>query len=520
MQASPSAGGLSGGLCGGPCDGVSLDVGYWEREFNSIVPAGYARQNSRVSSNTVTGYLDCPATCATDAECQPTPNTNDRICRLQADGNKICVQDHLTWTVASTGMNGAYSYDTTAPNGPDPTPNTTGESFSSTGAWYTDKRFGNNMGEPGLNFLVAPGPAVAPCQIPDAPPTMFINRSQSAVPLPVADFAGRTFGSFLTIASGNSNSSFVACGGFRNGLCVGGYDYRTFSDQTTHRRMIVSGDTASSFINPNGFGDLERPHLLGPSSHSPGGVGQLFSGLHLPAIDVGVGSSLMRHDDYTITPVAIVGTSFASPTVLSAAMQALQYKGLFSSLVFPMVNKAVLLAATVDANADGPVGKANTWSANAPTLDSEDGAGQINLLHLASILTNNTYFFSNAADSNFSSCGTNCRKYAVASFTISAAKRVRAVLAWQTCTSGPSPTSFMNNDLDLALVCTGTACPGTLISNTVSSETEMFERQVCSGAQKSATASCTLEVRIKNGVPLNACGSTATERIGVAWRIQ
>jgi hypothetical protein len=74
--------------------------------------------------------------------------------------------------------------------------------------------------------------------------------------------------------------------------------------------------------------------------------------------------------------------------------------------------------------------------------------------------------------------------------------------------------------LDLALVCTGTACPGTLMSNTVVSELEMFERQVCVGAPKSATASCSLQVRIKNGATLQACGSTTTERIGVAWRLQ
>jgi hypothetical protein len=117
----------------------------------------------------------------------------------------------------------------------------------------------------------------------------------------------------------------------------------------------------------------------------------------------------------------ISGTSFAAPTVLSVAIQALHYEGLFSSLVFPMVNKAVLMTSTRDANADGPIGKSNRWSANAPTLEGEDGAGQINFQYLASILSNNTYFFHNLSDSDFVSCGASCRKYTIANLTVPSA---------------------------------------------------------------------------------------------------
>ena len=35
-----------------------------------------------------------------------------------------------------------------------------------------------------------------------------------------------------------------------------------------------------------------------------------------------------------------------------------------------------------------------------------------------------------------------------------------------------------------------------------------------------ATATCALEVRIKNGATLQPCGSTTTERIGVAWHLR
>jgi hypothetical protein len=78
----------------------------------------------------------------------------------------------------------------------------------------------------------------------------------------------------------------------------------------------------------------------------------------------------------------------------------------------------------------------------------------------------------------------------------------------------------LNNDLDLALVCTGLPCPGTLISNTISSELEMVERQRCTTATDKTSASCALEIRIKNGGPVSACGSTLTERVGVAWRLE
>lgn len=519
MAASPSAGGLTGGLCGTACDGVSLDVGLWERDSSTLAVYGIARQNGRVSSNTVTGYFECPTACSTDANCPNNAPGLKISCRTQSNSTRICVQDHLTWSTASVGMNGDYAYDTFLPGGADPVANTAGQSFSSTGAWNTDKRVGNNNGAAGLDFLIAPPTAGSACSIANAPPSIFINRSVSQTPV-VADFPGRAFGTFMTVSSGNSNSGPVTCGSFRNGLCVGAFDYRTFDNQDTHRRMVIAGDAGSSFVNPTSLPGLERPHLLGPGSHQFN-----TSGLHLPDIEVDAlppmaGPPSMRHADYTPPPngpAVIAGTSFAAPTVLSVAIQALHFEGLFSSLVFPMVNKAILMAATRDANADGAVGKSTSWSS---TPDSEDGGGQINFGFLSSILSNNTYHFTNLADANFVSCGTGCRKYTVTTLTVQAARRVRAALAWQSCMTSEGSTPVLNNDLDLVLSCTGTVCPGVLQSNTAVSELEMLERQVCVGAPKAATATCSLEVRIKNGAPLLPCGSTTTERIGVAWRLQ
>lgn len=72
----------------------------------------------------------------------------------------------------------------------------------------------------------------------------------------------------------------------------------------------------------------------------------------------------------------------------------------------------------------------------------------------------------------------------------------------------------LNNDLDLALNCGNplVACGGTTISNSVRSELEMLHRPGCI-----YTRSCTIEVRIQNGATLQPCGTTTTERIGVAW---
>ncbi len=514
MQAAPSSGGLTGGACsGGVCDGIGLDVGYWERDAELTI-SGVARNNSRVATNVVSGYLDCPQACSSDAQCPATGGTKLSCREPTAGAAKICVQDHLTWTVASVGMFGSYSYDTFVPGGTDPVANAS-TLFASSGAWNTDKRFGNRNDQLGLDYLIAPPPGQDPCETATQPPTLFINRSVDQTPN-VSNFPARAFGTFLTAASGNSESGPVTCARLKNGLCVGSYDYFDFGNQGTHRRSVAAGGAGSSFLNDLAFDStLERPHLLGPGAHQPN-----ISGLHMPAIDVAPGSSLMRHADYSAPAQAITGTSFAAPAVLSIAIQALHHEGLFSSMAHPQVNKAVLMAATRDANVDGTIGKSTTWSANAPTLDAEDGAGQINIATLSSILTNNSYLQLNLQDSSFTSCGAGCRKYTVTTQLVGASNSFRAALAWHSCMINEGDLPVLNNDLDLALACSGPPCPGTIISNTVTSETEMLERNSCVGQPKTAVATCSLEIRIKNGASLQPCGSTTFERVGIAWRKQ
>jgi hypothetical protein len=498
-------GGITGGLCGTTaCDGGLIDVGLWEGVEGSLV-SGLARNNTRISGGAVTGYRTCPTSCSTDSDCPDTTSLVRRCKAMTPGGAKVCVQDHLSWVAASVGMNGSYSNNATIPGGADTFPNGTGP-FASMGAWKVDFRLGNNSGVQGLDYLIAPPVATLPCEIANAPPTPYINRSQDQTPN-VTNWPGRAFGTFVTAASGNDETSTVSCATVKNGLCVGMYSYEVFNDLPTHHRTHL-GSVGSSFVNSTSDLSLERPHLLGPGHHSG-----LQSGLHMPAIDVSAPASTMRHASYSSG--AILGTSFSSPAILGLAIQAHQSKGFFSGLAYPMVNKAVLLASTRDVNNDGPIGKSTSWSGNAPTLDAEDGAGQVNIVALQNSLANNRYGYADLSNSDFVSCGSTCRRYVMANVTIPASTKMRVAMAWQACMIAEGDVPVINNDLDLAVICGNptTQCGLNFFSaQAMTSELEMVERPSCSFAW-----TCSIEVRIKNGVVLNPCGSTTTERVGVAW---
>jgi hypothetical protein len=215
----------------------------------------------------------------------------------------------------------------------------------------------------------------------------------------------------------------------------------------------------------------------------------------------------------------VAGSSFAAPSVLAMAIRAHQYEGWFSELAYPVVNKAVLMASTQDANNDGAVGVSSTaWfpqeDANHNPIDAKDGAGQISGSGIKQILDNNQYHSNDLYDSYFASCGTGCREYVGPTITVPANAHTRVALAWQSCMIEEGGTPAINNDLDLVLDC-GTqpfACYGVYTSNSVTSELEMVRRPGCPSDK-----TCTIKVRIKNGATLNACGSTDYERIGIAW---
>jgi hypothetical protein len=240
------------------------------------------------------------------------------------------------------------------------------------------------------------------------------------------------------------------------------------------------------------------------------------SGLHMPDPGTPPGNPGMLHS-FTLggNTAQIVGTSFAAPAVLAVAIEAHQYEGFFSALAFPVVNKAVLLAATQDANNDGPVGKSNSWSTQPS--DAFDGAGQINMLRLKTILDNNRYTYQDLTDASFTSCGTNCRQKLLTTIAAPTDYVPRVALTYQKCMTNSNGSPVLNNDLDLVVTASGSqfTCSTFYTSNTTNSETEMLEFGTCPGAR-----TYSVYVRIKNGATLQPCSpSDTTERVAVAWNL-
>ncbi|MCX5744719.1 MAG: hypothetical protein NT062_19705 [Proteobacteria bacterium] len=438
---------LTGGFCGSACDGGLIDVGLWERAGTGVIYSGIATNNSRVvHSSSVTGYLHNPTVCTVDSNCVQGAalGTSCRATPTSGTG-KMCVEDHLTWVAASVGMYGSYDYTTIYPS-TDLVPNAPpGTTFPSPGAWHVDLKVGNDGGFAGLDYLVNSNAA---------PPAIYVNRSESNTP-GFSDWAGRVYGTFFTAAGGNYETAGSTCGQLHNGLCVGMYDYETYNNMSTHTRTKNINDPSggpaigSSWINPVGS-NLERPHVLGPGYHRHFGsdFSNQVSGLHLPAFTADLGTSSMADGFYYgSTFNQLVGTSFAAPTVLSAAIQAHQYEGWFSQLAYPMVNKAVLMASTRDSNADGAIGKTNQWSGQPS--DAEDGMGQIDLTLVKQVLDSNYYFFRDMANSDFVSCGTNCREYTVVPSLLTLANvATRVALVWQSCLlNAPNNGPVLTNDL-------------------------------------------------------------------------
>ncbi len=502
---------LLGGVCGGPCDGGGLTVGLWEWDEESQksgVVGAIATNNAHINrggGSNATIYQLQPTNCSMPSACTVSGAQSPHWCGpLVAGGPSKCIIGHTSWVAAAVGSYLAtpYAYNSIVTGGLDTSPNVPmGTSFGSMGAWNTKLRVANARTLTNvtttiqqMQFLAAPSTGV---------PATYVNRSLSGFPAE-ANWLGRYYNIFLTVSSGNSgNSAVTDCNTLANGLCVGMYDYRTWNDLTTH---VVNN--ASSAGN---LGGLERPHLLGPGSHSG-----MNSGLHMPDPGTPPGNPGMLHS-FTLggNTAQIVGTSFAAPAVLAVAIEAHQYEGFFSALAFPVVNKAVLLAATQDANNDGPVGKSNSWSTQPS--DAFDGAGQINMLRLKTILDNNRYTYQDLTDASFTSCGTNCRQKLLTTIAAPTDYVPRVALTYQKCMTNSNGSPVLNNDLDLVVTASGSqfTCSTFYTSNTTNSETEMLEFGTCPGAR-----TYSVYVRIKNGATLQPCSpSDTTERVAVAWNL-
>lgn len=506
-QSSMKVPSLVGGTCGpapqGPpassCGGAGLPVGIWERdETNGVFYSAIATANSRLDHGALgETYLNTPASCNSDSNCPDSLDQSGLIANKRKCINGRCVEEHMTYVAGSLGMVGTFTYTG------DCAPNTT-DSFGNAGLWDVKYRVGNDNNPNGLNYILGQSAVYANKS------ATFNQASRKA-----ADFSGQYYGLFLTAAGGNTGTGItVQCGELRNGLCVGGYDYNTYSDTTSHRWWSNSNDANV----PN---YPERPHLLGPATFQ-----NLGNGLALPEI-AAIGSTppTMRYGDYNTLGTcggqgqAIFGTSFASPAVLAAAVLSHQYEGLFSLLAWPQVTKAVVMAGSIDSNVDGAIGLSNvSWSANVetPTVRVRDGAGHPDLSIIKAMLDANQYFGRDMANTDFVSCGAGCREYVVANnLSIPVNKSAKVALTWSACSTSAGNDAFLANDLDLVgtRVCNGTTT--TLTSNTVSSETEMVF-----GGCGAQTGTITLRIRIKNGATIASCGTRTTERVGVAWSFQ
>jgi len=530
MNYSPPTGYLAWGVnCVGSCDGGKLTVGISEdfSVFSGIdIDATIAKNNLRLRGVTypnalVTRY---PATsCSTDTDCDENSGTINQytlsktLCRAlnlptppATTAPKYCVAAHPTYVAAAIGSYGVYSYNTDQPddlldNLPNVPANTT---FDSSGAWNVRHRFDNSDSDSigaHITFLFAPsGPPET-----SGYPAAYVNRSAAPTSSDY-DWALRAYGVLMTHAQGNGGAAAASdCGLLRNVLCVGSYNYNTYNSISTHQISSFS-----STGNPSVLTSLERPHLLGPGSHTEG------SGLHVPSIGAAIGSSTMLWIEHWLpsSAASVRGTSFAAPAVLGVAIQAHQYEGLLSALAFPVVTKAVILASTVDIQSatsgvyDGKIGSSNTWFPQPS--DAADGGGQINSNYTKQILDNNYYAYSDVVNSQFVSCGANCREYVVASVAVPAGQSLRVALAFSSCTSmGNNPT--IANDFDLVVTAPGNLfdpCTKFISSASVNSEVEMVETNSCLAAKTH-----TIRLRIKNGAQLTACPGFTTERVGVAW---
>lgn len=487
--------------CGGTCAGGDWTIGLWEQDPNWLATfPGIATGNTRFDTTPVR-YLNNPPTCSSDANCpaavdpQNSELGNASYCKVAAvsgypSGTKFCVQEHLTQVAASVGMKGSYTY---------PAPDPRGSFSSGAGTGSVDFYVGNQSGIQGFDYLMSNS-------------LTYVNRSMSGVTGALAaaiDWSARYDSVLTTLASGNTGTQTVQCRQSWNSLCVGSYDYQAWNSSSDDRRSSFSSYLNATNVPVIG---LERPHLLGPGNYFAAS-----DGLYLP--DIRSTSSTMidelLYDPAPLNHYQLVGTSFAAPAVLSVALAAHQHEGWFSNLAYPIVRKAVVMAATVDANGDGEVKAGYLWSASG---DGQDGTGHPSGTRLNVLLDNNRYRLVSLSDSSFVSCGATCREYTVTTVTAAPNQRIKAALVWNACSTGYSVTADLVNDLDLVVQRPAfVTCSGTRQSIAAISEVEAVYDECLSGTGIGGTY--TLKIRIKDGLPLAACNGSGVERAAVAWSL-
>ncbi len=492
-----------GGLCGAGlhCNGAGVAVGIWENDpANPGTIGGIANNNTRLISGAIVDYLIDPNTCNTDNDCSYTAGTNVYRCKSIAvypsgTPSNRCVGEHLSTVASSIGMRDSFTY-------PAGVLKPTAVTLPPAGSGNVTQFVANDPGEGGINWLI------------DATSATYINKSFAAadgtVPQ-IINWAARKDIILTTIASGNTGTAGVTCADSWNALCVGNYRYETYDNAATHRIHSASSWMNQSAIHPG----QERPHVLGPGAHFQG-IG-LTSGLHIPDIRAnGVGTMSSTSIEFTS---AMVGTSFAAPAMLSVALQAHEYEGFFSLLYYPIMRKAVVMAATVDANADGAIMNGMEWSS---PFDGQDGTGHPDMVFLKGTLDNNRYRYVSLTNASFTTvpCGSQtCREYTITNITVSAGKALKAALVWNACAinrtdlTTPEPVDF-----DLVLVQPAWCLNSLHQSVSIGNEVEALFDTCLLGAPTQGTY--TAKIRTKNAAPVQLCSDETSKPVAFAWSIQ
>jgi len=473
-----------GGLCGTSCAGASLPIGITELNTAPIgIRTGIARLNGRLSIGSVV-YREAPSNCTTDTQCWDTstgePNENKCVAGK-------CVGFHLSTVAASVGMAFDYTYPAGA-LGP------SSVAFPANGAYEVSR------------YIAVTGNAQMDISwLTNDTPVRHINRSASASPAEL-NWAARVPAVMSFLPAGNVViGPIIANGVVWNALNVGMYNYETWDIASSHRV-----NTLSCWQNDPGQPGQELPHVVGPGAHTDST--QSGGGIHTASLTF-TGSPTSAQGMMNQVPIPsglgaqIKGTSFSTPAVMGAAIQAYQYEGGFSQMYFPIVKRAVLMAATTDGNADGRVGLGNEWTSGG---DAKDGAGQIDLALSKQVLDGNQYTRIDLTDASFTSCGTGCREFALPSIPNPTSIGIKAVLTWNSCGNTP-PT-----DLDLVLIRPST-CGGINQSTSLNNNVEAVYA-FCAGVSRSKYYG--VRIRIKNGGTLPLCNGETTEPVALAWSYQ
>jgi hypothetical protein len=485
---------LTGGLCGGICLGGGAAIGIWEFDtFDQPGPLAIADGNGRLAGNQVT-YQNTPLTCTTDDDCNVI-NIVDNKCV-----GGTCQGLHVSTTAAMLGMTGSHTYPVS--EGVDTSQVTfTRAGINNIGRFVANHSVALN----GLDFLL------------DSTFVTFINRSASAANGTTAagiNWAARARAITTTVASGNSGpGGAIASQDSWNALSVGMFSYFLWSDPSSQPLHFLS-----SFVNNSSHPGQERPHMVGPGANKAGSGSDI--GLHHPDIQsTGSPGAMLSFDlNAQNLPIEAIGSSFAAPVVMSAIVQAQQYEGWFSNLYYPIVKKAIILAATTDGNADGNVLLGTEWTSGTGAQDGKDGAGQPDLSLAKQILDNNRYSYVNVTNSSFVSCGTGCREYTIKNFTVNGGHRIKAALVWNTCAATRTGSIVDPTDLDLVLVQPAWCLNALRQSVSLNNELEMIADDCLASSPVQGTYSA--RVRIKNGGTLPLCGSETNEPLAFAWSWQ